>query len=364
MKALLWLLLSAGLIQAKDLRVATFNASLFRPKAGQLLVDCQNAQQEQVAAVASIVRNSQADVLLLNEFDYDPEAAKAFIRIHLKGLYPYHFCAPVNTGCPSGMDLNRDGDPHDPEDCYGYGTHPGQYGMLLLSKFPLDAEKVRTFQLLRWQQMPGNVLPAGYYKEHAAQLRLSSKSHWDVTLVVAGKPVHVLCSHPTPPSFDDGQVENASDATPVDWNGRRNHDEIRFWAEYTKAVSADWIIDDKGKKGPITPGERFIILGDLNADPVDGNSMNHAILQLLDHPLILSQPAPRSDGALAFVKKDYHQRDEKTSRFHLRCDYVLPSVFGWKIENAAVHWPVGDQSIDVASDHRLVWVDLSVQDTK
>lgn len=360
MKCLALLLLSGFSIFAKDLRVATYNASLFRKEAGQLAKDCRDPKHAQLQAVAAVVRASGADVLLLNEFDYDPAAIAALLDVHLHGLYPYHFSAPVNTGCPSGMDLNRDGDTTDPEDCFGYGTHPGQYGMLLLSRFPIDKENARTFQHLLWQQMPGNVLPAAYYQENAAKLRLSSKSHWDVPIRVAGKTLHVLCSHPTPPSFDDGQVAQASDAHPVDWNGRRNHDEIRFWAEYIKADAADWIVDDLGKKGPIAATERFVILGDLNADPLDGNSMNRAILQLLDHPLVLSTPVPRSEGAGVFIKKDHHAREEKTSRFHLRCDYVLPSKQGCRIEQSAVHWPVGDKVVDEASDHRLVWVDLSL----
>ena len=38
----------------------------------------------------------------------------------------------------------------------------------------------------------------------------------------AAQTVHVLASHPTPPTFDGAE----------DRNGRRNHDEIRFWADY------------------------------------------------------------------------------------------------------------------------------------
>ncbi|MDQ3106173.1 MAG: GAF domain-containing protein, partial [Actinomycetota bacterium] len=49
-------------------------------------------------------------------------------------------------------------------------------------------------------------------------LRLSSKSHWDVTLNIGGTLVHALVSHPTPPVFDGTE----------DRNGKRNHDEIRF----------------------------------------------------------------------------------------------------------------------------------------
>jgi hypothetical protein len=32
---------------------------------------------------------------------------------------------------------------------------PGQYGMVLLSRFPIDASSIRTFQFFLWKDMPG-----------------------------------------------------------------------------------------------------------------------------------------------------------------------------------------------------------------
>ena len=57
--------------------------------------------------------------------------------------------------------------------------------------------------------------------------RLSSKSHWDVPIRIGRETVHFLVSHPTPPVFDG----------PEDRNGTRNHDEIRFWADYVGPTS-------------------------------------------------------------------------------------------------------------------------------
>ena len=71
--------------------------------------------------------------------------------------------------------------------------------------------------------MPGNVIPIPFYSpDEVPALRLSSKSHWDIPLDVNGTIIHVLASHLTPPVFDG----------PEDRNGRRNDDEIRFWADY------------------------------------------------------------------------------------------------------------------------------------
>ena len=187
-----------GTVEAKELRIATFNASLFRPGAGELIADTAKKDQEQLLAVAAIIRKIDADVLLLNEFDYDEkeQALGNFQTNYLHDLYPHHFSAPVNTGVPSGMDLNHDGDTTDPQDAFGYGTHPGQYGMVLFSKFPLQTDSIRTFQKLLWRDLPGNMIPKSYYTAgQVDKLRLSSKSHWDVPITVENQTVHVLCSH-------------------------------------------------------------------------------------------------------------------------------------------------------------------------
>lgn len=65
---------------------------------------------------------------------------------------------------PSGYDLNNDGqvgtsDRAYGDDAFGFGVFPGQYGLALLSQYPISAEDVRTFQLSRWADMPGARLP-------------------------------------------------------------------------------------------------------------------------------------------------------------------------------------------------------------
>ena len=47
------------------------------------------------------------------------------------------------------------------------------------------------------------------------------------------------------------------------------------------------------------PGDsKFVIAGDLNADPVDGDSSANAILQLLDHKKIDASCVPLSEGSV------------------------------------------------------------------
>ncbi|WP_032399413.1 endonuclease/exonuclease/phosphatase family protein [Rhodococcoides fascians] len=324
--------------EPSSIRVATFNASLKRSAAGQLVTDL-SAENAQARAVADVISANSPDVLLVNEFDYSgSDGPTLFNENYLDGQYPFFFTAPVNTGVDSGLDLDGDGALGGPGDAWGFGQFPGQYGMVVYSKFPIDTGSVRTFQNFLWKDMPNSLLPRDYYGENADALRLSSKSHWDVPVDVNGKTLHVLASHPTPPSFDG----------PEDRNGKRNHDEIRLSADYISG--ADYLYDDNGVRGGLDEGASFVMMGDQNSDPVDGDSVAGAIAQVLDLPRV-RDPAPTSDG---------HGTD--TADFadptpgDLRVDYVLPSD-DMTVRDSQVYWP--DQA-EHPSDHRLVWVDLEI----
>ncbi len=371
----LWLLaMSHGLAAAEPpaavVRIATFNTSLNRPVAGALIADLATPSDPQARAIARIIQRNRPDILLLNEFDYDPAGAAAdrFERNYL-GIaqdgehavsYPYRYLAPVNTGVPSGFDLDHDDRTGGAGDALGYGAFPGQYGMLLLSRWPIDTGNVRTFRHLPWRDMPGAILPPGWYAPDAlAALPLSSKSHWDVPVRIGAITLHVLASHPTPPVFDG----------PEDRNGRRNHDEIRLWSDYLAPGRDGWIVDDAGQRGGLAPEARFVILGDQNADPQDGESVDHAIRQLLGHPRVRATPAPRSEGArIAAWRQGGANRRQRgdpatdTGDFedryagNLRTDYVLPSQ-DLAIVRSGVDWVIGEAA---PSDHHLVWVDVEI----
>lgn len=364
------------------LRVATFNTSLYSEQAGGLVARLQSGDAE-ARKIAAVLQRVRPDIVLLNEFDYDPEgrAADLFQRDYL-GVgqhgeapidYPHRYFAPVNTGVPSGLDLDRNGrvateGRERGNDAWGYGLHPGQYGMLVLSKHPIDAAAARSFQLLRWSAMPGAKAPVDpatggpwYSPEVWAQLRLSSKSHWDLPISTPMGTIHLLAAHPTPPVFDGPERRNAM----------RNHDEIRLWAEYLSPGDKPWLCDDAGRCGGLPEGERFVVVGDYNADPADGGSLPGAILQLLEHPRVLRYPTPRSEGALAAAGNSPANASQKGSPAHdtaqfgrngnYRVDYVLPSV-GLSVAGSGVFWPAPGQSgadwLD-ATDHHLVYVDIA-----
>lgn len=368
------------------LRVATYNTSLYSDEAGGVIRELEgdSAHARKIAAVLQKVR---PDLVLLNEFDYDDahRAADLFQQRYLEVAqpgggdalrYPYRYLAPVNTGVPSGLDLDNNGEAGGEgrargNDAWGYGLHPGQYGMLVLSKHPIDAAQVRTFQLLRWSSLPGAARPIDpatgkpwYRDEVWTRLRLSSKSHWDVPVRTPTGVVHFLVSHPTPPVFDG----------PEDRNGARNHDELRLWHEYISAGDKPWLCDDAGACGGLAQAARFVIAGDLNNDPVDGDGRHDAILELLEHPRVMRHPTPQSAGgtetAEAYAAKGITHRgapghvtgDFGPKAGAMRLDYVLPST-GFAYEGGGVFWPAkadADAAIADGSDHHLVWADLGL----
>ncbi|MEM6328731.1 MAG: endonuclease/exonuclease/phosphatase family protein [Planctomycetota bacterium] len=389
------------------LRVATYNVAMYRQQAGQLQAELLRGDSQQAKRIAEVIQRVRPHVILLNEFDYaagssrrenydaaeftrrPSELVGALKRLYLErpqaGREPisfqHQFYKPVNTGVDSGLDLDKDGKTGGPADAWGYGRYPGQYGMLLLSQFPIGPES-RTYQQMRWRELADPLWPRDpatgehfYSAEQRRALRLASKSFWDVELLIEQpgarrRPLRLLCAHPTPPGFDG----------PEDRNGCRNYDEIRMIAEY---ISGDrqsrFPVDNDGHRsedqqyGTLAPGADFVVLGDLNADPVDGNGRRGAIQQLLEHPRINAGFIPTSEGGAAASaestdRNGQHRGDPRhdTADFggdgysNLRVDYVLPSR-GIKVAGGGVYWPTpgepGAEAI-AASDHRLVWLDL------
>jgi hypothetical protein len=355
------------------IRFATFNVEDLRTKATQ----DKNGSDPHVKAVAEIIQRVNPDVLSLNEIAFDiPRVegassrganARAFVENYLKvpqkqelsgSEYSYLYFEQGNTGIPSGMDLDNDGKQDGPGDAFGYGYFEGQYSMALLSKFPIDKANLRAFQKFLWKDMPNNLIPSGFYSaEELEVLRLSSKSHWDVPINIRGTIVHVLMAHPTPPSFDG----------PEDRNGRRNHDEIKLLADYISNRS--YLIDDNGIKGGLPPRSNFVVMGDMNADPRDGESIPGAIQQLIEHPLIKLETSPKSQGGIDHADPNHLNPPEYDTAGwgyppgNLQVDYVLPSK-ELTVVNSGVFWPSNSDQLSVliekASDHRLVWVDVKI----
>ncbi len=375
----------------QSFRIATFNTSLHRSGPGDLLSELRNSSIDnnphpQIKKIAEIIRHVRPHVILLNEFDHPcpvpgdssdchaDEAIELFKHHYLKPslasgtdpiTYSWHFAAGSNTGTAAGVDLNNDAAVNE-DDVFGFGAFSGQYGMAVLSQFPLINKEIRTFQQFLWRDMPDALWPMvtdednkpkHYYSDAARKVfRLSSKSHWDIPINVEDTVIHLLASHPTPPVFDGEE----------DRNGRRNHDEIRFWADYVDAQDNSYIYDDMKRSGGLPTNRRFVILGDLNASPDEGDATNGAIDQLLQHTAVNASFTPVSEGAVDNAP-DNTFASSHTATWALRVDYVLPSSRGLDIVDGAVFWPSQSELPyqwynvgDPGTDHRLVWLDLKV----
>jgi len=370
-------------------RVAAFNVEDVRTE------DIRDPSHPRLKRLAEVIQRIRPSIVLLGEIAYDgpgapgttPGAppgrnaqrfADTFLAVaqapDVRPLRYRAFMAPTNTGQPSGIDLDRSGsivseypapaalpatgEPAPPSpsalayagDCWGFGTFPGQYGMALLvdERFTILTDRVRTFRLLPWDYMPGALLPTNeggspWFTDAEKQVvRLSSKSHWDVPVMVPGGGVlHVLCSHPTPPAFDGPEKRNA----------RRNHDEIRLWADYI--AGEPYLVDDSDTPGGLVEGSWFVILGDLNADPTKGESFKDPVgTLLLANPRINPSCTPMADVEVPGLEP------ADTAAFRMRVDYVLPSR---QIEIARCGiWrrAPGPAGTPFPSDHFPVWAEL------
>lgn len=379
----------------------------------------------QIRNVAAIIQHNRPDILLLNEFNNDGYGSKETMQLFQKNYlkhsqslnsvdgnemqepieYPYLESYSTNTGLKSGLDLNNNGKIDDsPDDMFGFGYYHGHYAFGLMSKYELDKENTRTFQKFLWKDMkekdgitPVSIptitansqdkrIPVGmktgdnwFTNEEWNKIRLSSKNHVDVPIIINNKKIHLLISHPTPPAFD----------TITETNILRNRYEILFWKHYVE--NKMFIYDDKGRFGGIDGlKEKFVIMGDLNAD--NFNSTNNPKTRIGINELISSQFinkdyaigkwTPTSIGAKEDVMQNgqyryNHEKPEsRTSVFGLRVDWTLPS-WNLNIFNTGVFWAgkkekgkllfndsrIGKHgnSKEISSDHRMVWITIHLK---
>ena len=333
---------------AETLRIATYNTDLTRRGPGLLLRDILRGDDPQVVAVQQMLLALDADVILLTGIDYDLTLAALTAladQLAAQGqIYPHRFALRPNTGTPTGLDVDGDGRLGGPRDAQGYGRFSGEGGMAVLSRLPVEASEVTDYSTFLWRDVPGTLSPdADPLREIQ---RLSTTGHWQVPLRLPGsKSLRLLAWLATPPVFDG----------PEDRNGKRNHDEAAFWRQ---------LID--GHLPMPAPESPFVLLGDANLDPADGEGLRQGLRDLLNHPALQdAKPRgtrghedPGQSGDPALDTADYTAR---AGPGHLRVDLVLPSA-DLKVTGSGVLWPPpGDPLAEVAataSRHRPVWVDI------
>jgi Endonuclease/Exonuclease/phosphatase family len=329
--------------------VATYQVELSRDGPGLLVKDLTGGIDPQISAVVAVIAQARADVILLTDIDYDHGLIALDLladQLAVAGApYPYRFALAPNTGLPTGLDLDGNGRRAEARDAMGYGRFAGDGGMAILSRHPVDTAAVQDMTPLLWRDLPGAILPPDLAPDAARIQRLSTTGHWAVPLTLPTGRLTLMAWHASPPVFDG----------PEDRNGRRNHDEAALWRHYL-----DGALPFAPPDGP------FVLLGDANLDPADGDGRSAALVSLLTHPK-LQDPAPRS---LSTHADPGHQGDAATDTANfpdgpgaLRVDYVLPSA-DLNVTASGVIWPAPDDpfaaTVQTASRHRLVWVDITL----
>ncbi len=391
----LWLCAIAWCIGAArgepvTLRVATFNIEDVRTQ------DVASGDQPRLKRIAEVIQRMRPNIILLNEMAYDmpggPDVkegdapgqnARRFAERYLAvpqspesaAMKFAAYMPPTNTGVASGFDLDNDGQavltypsppPTKPDgspgeqteegrrygnDCWGFGTFPGQYGFALLvdERLTVLTDQIRTFQRLPWDYVDGNYMPLKadgtpwYSEEERKYMRLCSKTFADVPVKLPnGSVLHVLCLHPTPPAFDGAEQRNK----------RRNHDEIRFIADYVERAS--YIVDDAGVEGGLDRFATFVVVGDLNADPKKGESYRGPMAKhIAGCPRINFSNTPVSEVKIEGLEPS------DTARFKLRVDYVLPSSDLTLLRSGV--WRESPGGGEFPSDHFPVWAEVVVK---
>lgn len=316
------------------------------------MAELSRAEAPQADAVVRVLVKLDADVILLTSVDYDRSGVALGLladRLAKAGAtYPHHFALRPNTGMQTGLDVDGNGQIGDPQDAQGWGLFSGQGGMAILSRLPLDSDAARDLSGFLWRDLPDALLPEGMSLPLQDIQRLATTGFWDVPVQTDAGPLHLLAWHATPPVFDG----------PEDRNGRRNHDEAAFWR----------LLLDRALPMP-PPAGPFVLIGDANLDPADGDGRPQGLSALLAHPA-LQDPAPRSGNGRT---EPAHQGDpaRDTALYDdiggLRLDYVLPSA-GLKVTASGVLWPGPDDplaaDLATASRHFPVWVDLEMPATE
>ena len=194
------------------------------------------------------------------------------------------FASRPNTGLPAGLDMDGNGRTGESRDAQGCSRFSGDAGMAVPSRFPIDQDNVENLSDMLWRDVAGGTLPvidgASFPSQQAQYIqRLSTSGHWVVPIAPTGvAPFHLLAWSATPPVFDG----------PEDRDGLRNRDELLMWENR--------LAND--------PPASFIVLGNANHYPVDGNGLRDAMEAFLNR-VDLQDPAPRSAGGVFAADPDH-----------------------------------------------------------
>ena len=293
-----------------DLRVATYNLSLNRNVAGQLVADLSTADERPGAdrrrghpareprrRAAQRVRLSSPGGVAVDLFRDNYLAGRR--TAPTRSIYPYAYRRAVEHRHrqrlrPQQRRCTRPAQPATATTPSASARSRASSAWWCSRSTRSTTDEVRTFQHFLWKDMPGALLPDDPSTPAAADWY--SPEELDVFRLVEQvalgradrreRPHACTCSRRTRrrPCSTVPRTATASATTTRSASGPTTSRPARARGTSTTTTAA---------RAASSPARSFVILGDQNADPLDGDSVAEAIDQLLDHPRI-TDPQPTS----------------------------------------------------------------------
>ena len=186
----------------------------------------------QIQNVLDIIRSDDPDVLLINEFDTGTDGDPATVRLFARlAGYPLLVHGAVEHRRPVGLRPRQQRHGRRRQRRVRLRCLPGPVRAGRASRGTRSTPR----RCARSRRSAGPTCPARCCRSTRRPASRGTRPRSSPCCgcrrratgtcpidVGRGRDVHFLVSHPTPPVFDG----------PEDRNGRRNFDEIRFWADY------------------------------------------------------------------------------------------------------------------------------------
>jgi hypothetical protein len=240
----------------------------------------------------------------------------------------------------------------------GWGEFEGRFNTAVISRFPILRDQARIVTDVAWEDLPDNKIALMKQQTNIdvpAGFPLFEKGLHVVPVQIGAQVLHLVLLHTVSPAFD-----------PI--NPYRNYDELRglklFLDGQLPGVE------------PLPPEAKFIVIGDLNADPDDGDGLSGAIQQVLEHPSLVAW-MPEGAGTKGNNGKyntylsgcgndDGMIPPDPTLKFQMQLDYMLPSSTVGQPLGGEIFFPDFETDKDAydlacnASDHRLLSMELEL----
>jgi len=361
---------------ASAIKLVQFNIQEF----DSVKIQDQKTSLAQVEAVKFILNTLQADILSLNEIQYDLPTVPnqnylttgQNLQIIARDLLDKHLTNtiffPANTGKNALRNENneyvRDPSPaeaHRLADPVNFGLFPGQYSTGALTHYPILA--TTEINALKWKEFNPDIDLSAYADEQQnpfpEDMPLFDKNFTDTTLLIEGRPVHVILLH-TVPSFAFGNPKSP--------NFVRNRDQLLFLKRYLEEqlpnqsfiAMGDWNTDINQASDSATVlkdlGEKYHYANDLSAPTYRGMNLLHDDLILhLDYILLSKDIGVKESGIFAPVPnfKKLGCQGESAAKE----DFILVNIneqgqtCAWLIEKNYFY-------SKTASDHLAIWADI------